>query len=186
MTVARRCRTGGPGATPGMRFAISALRRFRRFPCGIRPFVAPASPVGGLGRLERPDAVRQRAHPVRQPHPPYVGLFGAVPEAIAALGPPRSKPVRPLPDGPGHASISIERPDGMVIGRGLPTGGSSGKSVRTAIRCGKTVAEPEAELGRRVSRHGKPHPTVRLKALWAIGIPPPAGTRYNIPAGPAR
>ena len=38
MTGARRCRTGGPGATPGMRCAISALPRFRCFPCGVRPF----------------------------------------------------------------------------------------------------------------------------------------------------
>ena len=116
-----------------------------------------------------------------------VGRFGAIPEAIAALDPPRPKPVRSLPDGPRHASIPIKRPDGMVIGRGLSIGGSSGKSVRRAVRCGETVAEHEVELGERVSRHGKPHPTVRSKALRAIATLP---RQHPIPypgrAGPDR
>ena len=72
----------------------------------------------------------------------------------------------------------------MVIGRGLPIGGSSGESVRMAVRCGETVAEHEAELGERVSRHGKPHPTARSETLRAIGIPPPAGARSMSRPGP--
>ena len=54
-------------------------------PCGVFGvphaesvlFAAPASPFGGPGHLERADAVRHGAHPVRQPHPPNVGRRAA-------------------------------------------------------------------------------------------------------------
>ena len=187
----------------------------------------------------------------------------AFPEAVAALGRLRPKPVCLLSNGPRRASVLVERLDGMGIGRdlydavmssgesawaaigrgdGIPPGrrchhiGSGrdtsvreGNGVTVADRigtadfilctdirrrgetladyeaelacgighglpmvcanpdlvvhvgdrleiCAGTLAARYAELGGRVSYHGKPHPAVYSEAFRAIGSPAPSRT----------
>ena len=181
MTGARRCRTGGPGATPGMRCAISALRRFRRFPCRVRPFCRTGVPCRRVGASRTPRrcsasgasraaTTSAKCWTVRSGPGGDCGLGSAPSEAGSSV--PRRTEARFDTDRTARRDGDRPRPfDRWVIRQKR----ADGHQVRGDGGC-----EHEAELGERVSRHGRPHPTVRSKALRAIAAFPPAGTRYHI------